>query len=421
MASEHLTTIDTAERAAVQRRTIRTLFVGTIPAGAAMSGAFAAAATLGEELSGSDGLGTLAAACVTVGGATAAVPLASLMARSGRRPGLRAAWAIASLGAMACLAAAVFEVYVLLLPGLAGIGVGSAGTLSARYAAADLATDADRAKAIGLMVWGGTFGSVLGPTLALGPAGAVAEAFGMPELAGPYLFSLALFAFAAVSIDRLLRPDPLVVAGGVGETGATRRRTAFALLWSVPAARLAVTAMVVGHGVMVGVMVATPLHMKDGGHELEIVGFVISVHIIGMYLFAPVVGMIVGRIGSKLTIAIGGAILFAGAELAAHTDAEDRVGVFVGLFLVGLGWSFGLVAASSLLTSSFGPDERVVVQGTADLAMTGAGASAGLLSGVILEAFGYDDLSHNAGLFGAALTVIAVMSLLPGRRVSEDA
>ena len=422
MASEQIapTAIDDErERAAIQRRTLRTLFIGTIPAGAAMSGGFAAAATLGEDLTGSDGLGTFAAACVTVGGALTAVPLASYTSRHGRRPGLALAWSIAAAGAVLCAIAAIAEIYVLLPPGLAGIGAGSAGTLSARYAAADLATDEERAKAISILVWGGTFGSVFGPLLALGPASAAAEAFGLPELAGPYLFSLVLFAVAAVAVDRLLRPDPLAVAGGLGAESGPRRRTAFGLLWSQPPARLAVAAMVVGHGVMVGVMVATPLHMKDGGHELDVVGLVISVHVVGMYMFAPLVGILVSRIGPRLTIAIGGVILFTGAEMAAHTDAEDRAGVLIGLFLVGLGWNFGLVSASTLLTASFSPEDRVPVQGTADLAMTAAGASAGLLSGVILEAFGYDDLSHNAGLFGAALAVIAVMSLLPGRGRDE--
>ncbi len=413
----------TNPHARLQRRTMWVLFSGTIPAGAAMSAAFAAAATLGSELTGSDTLGTLAAACLPVGGALSAVPVARLMARTGRRPGLRAAWLAGALGSLICLVGAIGEIYAVLPPGLALIGAGSAGTLAARYAAADLASPEQRAKAIGVLVWGGTFGSVSGPYVALKWIGPLAESTGLPELSGPYFFSLALFTVATGAIDRLLRPDPLVVAGGLdSDADEDKRKPPFtATITSIarsPEARLAVAAMIVGHGVMVGVMVATPLHMKDGNQELTVVGQVISLHVIGMYAFAPLIGWLVSRVGPKLVVAGGGVILAIGAEMAAHTEAEHTQGVAMGLFLVGIGWNFGIIAASSLLTSAFDVHERVAVQGTADLMMTSAGASAGLVSGFVLDRWGYHDLSHYAGLFGVALTVGAVVMLLPRRTLA---
>ena len=93
-----------------------------------------------------------------------------------------------------------------------------------------------------------------------------------------------------------------------------------------------------------------------------------------------------------------------GAELASHTRAVDSTGVFVGLFLVGVGWSLGLVAGSSLLTTPFSVAERVPVQGAADLVMNTSGAIAGLSAGVIYEYRGYHDLSHGGGLVAAALS-----------------
>ncbi|MCP4963275.1 MAG: MFS transporter [Actinomycetia bacterium] len=409
--------------ASVQRRTMWVLFAGTIPAGAAMSGAFAAAATLGEELTGSDRLGTLAAACVTVGGALSAVPIARLMSRGGRRPGLRTAWISGAGGSALCALAALAEIYALLLPGLVMVGAGSAGTLAARYAAADLALPEQRAKAIGVLVWGGTFGSVLGPIVALQGAGAASEALGMPELAGPYFLSIVLFSIAAFSIERFLHPDPLVVAGGLdSDAAADKQRPPFTVtisrIMGNAQARLAVAAMIVGHGVMVGVMVATPLHMKDGHQALSVVGQVISLHVLGMYAFAPLIGRLVDRVGPTLVVAFGGVILAAGAEMAARTDAPHAQGVAIGLFLVGIGWNFGIIAASSLLTSAFDLHERVAAQGAADLMMTSAGAAAGLSSGFVLEAWGYQSLSHNAGLFGVALTVLAMFMLLPRRRLA---
>ncbi len=165
--------------------------------------------------------------------------------------------------------------------------------------------------------------------------------------------------------------------------------------------------MMLGQAVMVGVMTMTPLHMKDGDHELRIIGFVISVHILGMYALSPVVGWLVDRVGTHIMIATGGVLLFTGAEMASHTDPEDSAGVFVGLFLIGVGWSCGLIAGSSLLTNSFDVNTRVAVQGAADLLMVGAGASAGLVSGAAVEWSSFHALSHWAGVAALAMVVAA--------------
>lgn len=417
-----------SSRPALQRRTMRVLLASVVPAGAATAGGFAAAALLGESLTGSPALGTLAASCTTIGATVATVPLAQRMARLGRREGLRMAWATAAAGAAVSLVAAVVGAYPLLLVGLSAHGFGNAAALAARFAAADLAADDARARAIGVLVWGGSLGAVVGPSLALGPIGDAAEAIGLPALAGPYLASTVLFSAAVVVVHTLLRPDPLEVVGGLQPsaphsgplaTFVARVRAAGAPLRTIaqiPAARLAVAAMVIGHGVMVGVMTATPLHMDSGAHELQIIGFVISLHIVGMYLFAPVVGLVVDRVDARLVLAAGGLVLFVGAELASHTRAQDSTGVFVGLFLIGLGWSFGLIAGSSLLTAAVPLAERVGVQGAADLGMSAAGTAASLGAGVVYQLRGFESLSHGAGLAAVAITAAAILALLRRRR-----
>lgn len=405
--------------AAVQKRTLRVLMIGVLPAGAATSGGFAAAATLGEELTGSDALGGLAAASLTLGGALATIPVAKIMAKRGRRVGMRTVWTFGAVGAMVAFVAATAEIYILLVPGLIAMGTGSAGTLAARYAAADLADEDERAQAIGLLMWGQTFGAVLGPTVALDGGGQVAVALGAPELGGPYLFSAVMFAIAAIAIDRLLHPDPLYFAKVSGDESTSRGPSvaeAIAKIWANTGARLAVAAMITGHAVMVGIMAATPLHMKDGDQKLRIVGLVISLHIVGMYMFAPLVGRLVDKLGTRTVIAAGGVILFAGAEVAANTQAQDRTGMFIGLFLIGLGWSFGVVAASTLLTQSIPVADRVPVQGAADLLMVGAGATAGLTAGVVIQEFGFGDLGLFAGLLGLTLALFAGLSLISERR-----
>ena len=111
------------------------------------------------------------------------------------------------------------EIYIFLPLGILGVGVGNGANLAARFAAADLAPEESKASAIGNLVWASTIGSVLGPSLGLGPAKKLGDFLGAPELAGPYIVSGLLFLLAALTIRRWLRPDPLVVIGGIGAEG----------------------------------------------------------------------------------------------------------------------------------------------------------------------------------------------------------
>ena len=204
-----------------------------------MSGAYSAAAILGEELSGSETLGGLAAAGMTTGAAVAAIPLARLMAARGRRPGIAVGYLLGMGGATACVLAAISGWYLLLVPGMAGIGIGQAANMAARFAAADMAPEAGRA--IGTLVWASTIGAVLGPMLGFGPAKSAARYVGLPELSGPYLLSVILFAVAAFVVLRYLRPDPLVMSGGVGKFAERPRLRSFVRpLATTSAGRLAV-------------------------------------------------------------------------------------------------------------------------------------------------------------------------------------
>ena len=401
MSKEHAMN-ESLQHADLQKRTLRTLMSGLVPAGAAITSAYSAAAVLGEEITGNETLGALAAACLTTGAALSTLPLAKIMTVKGRRPGIVVGYATAVLGAILAMTAAITGVYIFLPLGILGVGVGNGANLAARFAAADLAPEENKASAIGNLVWASTIGSVLGPTIGLGPAKKLGDFLGAPELAGPYIVSGLLFLLAALTIQKWLRPDPLVVIGGIGGEGGqqTSVKKAFRILFSSKIGRLSVGSMVVGHVVMVGVMTMTPLHLKDGGHQLEIVGFVISLHIIGMYAFSPLVGALTGKIGAKAVIALGGAFLVIGSELASHTEPQDSLGVFMGLFLIGLGWSFGLVASSALIASEFDGPEKVRIQGLADLSMTAAGGLAGLGSGLVVTVTDYQTLSHYSAFLG---------------------
>ncbi len=401
----------------IQRRTLRVLMAVVAVGGAGTAGAFSVAAVLAERITGNETLSGLAASGLTIGSALVAVPMAKLMSRSGRRVGLRSGYFLALAGAFVALLGGQTDAYALVVIGFAAVGTGNACTLAARFAVVDLAVPAHRARTIGLLVGATTVGAIMGPTLALGPATTVATAVGLDELSGPYLFAAAAFLLAALVSDRGLRPDPLLVArrlGGGAETARTGGNLArsIRLIFQLPAARLATLAMMVGQGVMVATMVMTPLHMTDGDQSLELIGFVISIHIVGMYALAPLVGWMADRLGPAPMIVAGGAISFGGAEIAAHTPPDVAWGMFVGMFGVGLGWNCCLVAGTALFTAVVPAADRVPVQGAADLLMTASGSVAGVAGGAVVAWQDFQFLSHYSGLFGAALAGVATVAYL---------
>ena len=394
-------------RAAVQRRTIAVTMSSVIPTTMAMGSAFAASAVLAEEITGSATLATLAAGSMSIGSMAAAVPLSRRMARLGRRRGLVAGWWVGAAGAIAAVLSAIFSLYPLVVLGMIGVGAGQATNLAARYAVADNAPEDRLARAIGLLVWASTFGAATGPTIALGPVADFAGFVGLPELAGPYVLSSAMFLTGLTITHTWLRPDPLEVLGTIGSEAPRPASpvTVIRRIAAVPAARLALLAMLVGQLVMVGVMTATPLHMTSGDQDLAVIGRVISLHIIGMYAFSPIVGWLVDRLGTHTMVTLGGLLLFVGAELAGHTDPEHSAGLFSGLTLIGIGWSCGLIAGSTLLTNAFPVHQRVEVQGGADFVMITGGAVGGMSSGALVELLGFQSLSHYSGI--AALLLVA--------------
>jgi MFS family permease len=402
--------------AAVRKRTRLALIGSVFPAGMGMTATFAATSLAAKEITANDGLATLAATMTAIGGAIAAVPLGRYMNEHGRRAGLMRAWLIGAAGAAVAFVGVIAELYSLLVIGGIGVGMGQAASLAARYSAADLAPEDRKASEIGIVMWAGSIGSVLGPTVALGGTGWVAaNLLGLDELAGPYLMGTLVFVAAALIVTTFLRPDPLHVAKQLGNATETKRPTlaeSFKKLFTNRLATIAVFATAVGQGVMVSVMTVTPLHMDDGAHEKTVIGLVISLHVVGMYFFAPVVGWLVDRVRTELMVAAAGLILFTGAEIASHTDPEDSLGVFVGLFLVGLGWSFSMIAGSALLSSVFPVEERASVQGAADFTMITFGATGGILGGIVVEATGYHTLSHYAAVLALSLIAAALYPIV---------
>jgi MFS family permease len=401
------------ERDALQRRTLNVLRLGVVPGQAAIAGVVAVVSLLGKDLLGSDRLAGLGSAAFTTGSAIIAIPLAARMKRHGRRSGLVMALTLGLIGSVIAATGGQLGWFWLFIVGMTVFGFGQAATLQARYVAADLAREEDRAKAIGAIVWVGTLGAVFGPLLTPFEK-RVGEALGFDEFIGPYLFAGVLFGVGALVYWAYLRPDPLVVIGAT-DPGAERTRPlrqlrrSYGVIRSSPGAVLGLVAISASQAAMVAVMTMTPPHMKDHGHA-DLSAVVIAVHILGMFGLAPWVGRYVSRVGAVPAIQSGAVVLACGT-VSAVIAGYVPVLIFIGLFLLGLGWSLGLIAGTTLLTASVPLEARVEAQGTGDLTLSLCGASAAFASGFVKQSAGYHTLANVATVVAAGLLGFAWLTV----------
>jgi MFS family permease len=361
-----------------------------------------------------------------VGAALSALPATALVRRRGRRPSLAASYLAAAAGAILIVAAAIQQAVPLLFLGFFLFGGATAAGLQARYAAVDLAPAAKRGRHLSIIVWATTIGAVTGPNFAA-LAGTSMREYGIPTLAGPFVFSTVLFVLASLLLMLLMRPDPAVLARraaqsgeGAAPIGNIGMRAAIRTIAGNPPARLGMIAMAAGHIVMIAVMAMTPVHIRGAGHEpehtLRIVGVVLSLHIAGMYAFAPAFGWLADRFGRRPVI-LSGTMLLLAACVVAGTAGHDSLRIAIGLTLLGLGWSATMVAGSTLLSESVTPGLRASAQGASDLIMGLAGASAGALSGLIVYVWGYSTLTFAAGVATIPFMVLAGRPLAGRARV----
>ena len=376
---------------ALQEKTVKVLATSQVLNGVGVAGTVAAGSLLVASITNSETLAGLAQTSSVLGAAALALPLARLTSRGGRRLALSVGLIAGVIGSLLAIFGGSRENIYLMLTGTFLVGAASAAGYQARFAAIDLATDEKRAKQLSFVVWGSTIGAVSGPNL-MEPSGNFAESLGLPRLTGPYLISAVTLALAVLVIQLFLRPDPyLTAAKDSGAASLPRVKTKVALkhIRTNARASFAIASIAIGHIAMVAVMVMTPVHMAHVDVTLTIIGLVISVHVLGMYAFSPLVGALTDRLGRLRVIQIGVAILLSSALISGFARADDAITLGIGLFLLGLGWSCTLIAGSALLTESVSPEFKSASQGASDLVMNLSGASGGAIAGVVIATLSY--------------------------------
>ncbi len=409
-----------------RRRNVTALVVSNALAGVGVAVGAAVSALLTERLGGTAAAGAAQAVGV-LAAAVAAIPLATLAARRGRRTALGLGYGLAAVGALVIVLSAVAGSLLVQLAGIALFGVANAATLQSRFAAADDAPVESRGRAMSVVVWATTVGSVLGPNLTA-PGDALGRRLGVPELAGPFLLALVALVAAAWVVGGLYRAPSSGTPGTADGTPAVvpvRSRAALAWAGRHPVARFALVMPACAHAVMIVVMVMTPLHMQHEGMTLELVGLVISLHILGMFALSPLFGWLADRVGGVRTAMVGMGLLATALALgvaaarsdgAAAAHAAHGGGIptealtAVALLVLGLGWSASVIGASALLASVAEPHVRVPLQGVSDAAMNYAGAGAAAAAGTVLAWGGFEAVNAVAAVVLVPAVVVLALA-----------
>lgn len=411
--------LDEAALAAVQRRTVLVLVLAQSLGAIGITVGVSTAALLAKEVSGSATFAGLVQTAQVFGASVASYLLARLMARRGRRVGQVTGLLAGAAGAAVAVLAGAIGSTVLLFVGALVLGGTTAANAAARYAATDLAPAHAKGRALSVVVWATTIGAVAGPNLS-GPAGRLAQGLGLPYLTGPFLMGAVVMLVASVVVALAMRPDPLLLAQrldaergdqpGPGERAGSTWARAWESMRAQPALGAAVAGQALAHAVMVAVMVMTPLHMEHGGSQLEIIGVVISLHVLGMYAFSPVVGWLGDRYGRARCLAAGSVVLLASLALCGAAPYGHSWQITVGLFGLGLGWSLCTLAAAATVAERAPGAVRTDVQGVSDMVMGLTAAAGGAVSGVLVSWVGFGGLAavsavFAAGVLGCALVV----------------
>ncbi|MXX01552.1 MAG: MFS transporter [Acidimicrobiia bacterium] len=399
----------------IRRRLLCVLFTGTTLGWVGFIATLTVATVAARSLTGSTTMAGIPLAAGALGQAYGTNLFGKLSAGRGRRFIMLMGPPISALGAAVEMVGVIGGWYWMLVGGAALVGVGLGSQHLSRYVAAELATEGRQGLAMGILVLSGTIGSVVGANLVEWMGRIVEGGLGTPY-AGAFLLATVAFLLTWALFWAALRPDPskVAVTGPVARTGSTEGAVGAAL--RMPTVQVAILAMVSAQVVMVGVMTATPLRIEDAGYGLNIVGVVISTHTVGMFLFAPLVGKLVDRVGYLPVLGIGLLMTWGSLLLAGIAPYEGYGMLNAGLFLLGLGWSFSFVAGSSMLFASAPVDVRQVVEGRADalthvMVMTG---SAG--AGFLMSAIGFGLLNLVAA--GFLLALLLLVSFSPGLRAA---
>ncbi len=348
----------------------------------------------GLALAPNASLATLPVTCWVIGGAIATMPASQYMKRVGRRSGLMRGASIGVLGALICAAAVWQASFWLLCFGAVVFGTFNAFGQYYRFVAAEVAAPDFRATAVSLVLAGGLVGGILGPTTSRLTVDLVG-----PKFTGAYL-ALIVFVLVTIAILSRIRIPDLSAA----EQAATGRP--FSKIAAQPKYIVAVTAGAISYGVMNFLMTSTPIAMGVCGHPYGDAAFVISSHVVAMFAPSFVTGGLIRRLGA-IPVMLAGAVLNI-ASIAIALSGVAVTNFWWSLVLLGVGWNFLYIGATTLLTETYRPEERAKAQGANETAIFAMMTVSSFSSGMIVTNAGWEKVNYAA----APLIAIVIAALL---------
>lgn len=400
------------ERQRIYKRTLIVVVCSQILAGMGIAAGVTVGALLAEDMLDSTSASGLPSGLFTLGSAGAAYIVGRVSQARGRRVGLSVGYLGGAVGGAGVVLAALLDSPALLFLAFFIYGSGISTNLQARYAGTDLAPARRRGQAISTVMVATTIGAVAGPNL-VDPLRRLAGSIAVPELAGPFLLSIAAYGLAAIVLTLFLRPDPLLFARDAARaarpaaTHPTTGRPARAIRRALG---LGAATMIISQMVMVAIMSMTPIHMRDHGHGLSATGLVIAIHVAGMYLPSPLTGWLLDTVG-RIPLMMAAAVTLPASGIIAAIAPPDSVAIIaLALGLLGVGWNLGLVSGTAMVTDATQLENRAATQGSIDVLVALSSAGGGVMSGVILAATSYTTLALLGGAIALALTPIVVMT-----------
>jgi len=357
----------------------------------------ATAGIVGTMLASDPGFATLPVSVMVCGIWLGTVPQGYLARNFGRRFALQFGSVVGTLAGLISCVAVIQGSFLLFLVGTFGCGVYAAAHNSYRFAATDVASDHYKPKAISFVLAGGVMAGIIGPAVVI-----VSQDMWQPHLfAATYIAQSALAVLAGLVLTQLRSPPPMARAERKLNPGRPLSEIARQPLFIA-----AVCCGVVSYVIMNLVMTSAPIAMVGCGHSVTQSTLGIQWHVLGMYAPSFITGLLIVRFGVFRIISLGLGLLLASAAISM---AGESIGHFwVGLALLGVGWNFAFIGATTLVTRCYRPEERNKVQSFNDFLIFGTMALGSFASGQLLATLGWAFV--NATVFPPVLAVGALLA-----------
>ncbi len=380
------------------KRNVAVLVAAQAILGAQMPMMFIVGGLAGQSLASNPCLATLPISLIVLGSMLAATPISAIMQRWGRRAGFLVGATAGALGGLIGAYGLFLGSFPIFLVGslLTGIYMSAHGFY--RFAAADTASDAYRPKAISYVMAGGLAAAIIGPQIVK----LTSQAYVIPFL-GTYLAVIGINVLGSGLFFFLDIPTPPKPT-----ENEPKGRSRLELL-KTPRIAVAVICAMVSYALMNLVMTSTPLAVVGCGFSANDAADIVTSHVLAMYIPSFFTGHLIARFGVEKIVALGLAILASAGVVA--LQGVELGNFFLALVLLGIGWNFGFIGATSMLADSHDPQERGRMQGLNDLLVFGGVTLASLASGGLMNCSGGSAIE---GWTAVNLAMVPLLTLAGG-------